>query len=203
MIEFELDYRALRSLRAEYATRWAKSIERAFKAELYRLLGVMRKLTRAGVGPSRAPLTRAESRRRTDRALSYVAQVAAYEFRRSGLDLTGLVGPGAQAARREKSIPTGLLAFSVGPRTLTVTREMQKGIAGKLRRRGADKLLKGVKRARKGGRRGAILPKIGTRLTFADRVYATAIERAEATRSAENIARLTAMALRGERWGRS
>lgn len=200
MIEFELDYRALRSLRAEFAGKWQKSLDRAFKAELFRLLGAMRKMTRAGVGPSRSPLTRAESRRKTSAALSYVAQVAAYEYTRRGQDLEGLVGPGAQAGRRSRKVPVGLLAFSVGPRALTVTRAMQKAIAAKLRRRGQDRLLKGVKRARKGARRGAILPALGTRLTFADRVYAKTLERAEASRSADNIARLTAMALRGERW---
>lgn len=195
MIEVKVDASGLGQYRAAFGATWAKGLERAVKAELYRLLLELRKATRPGFGAQRSPLAAGVSKYRHRRALSYVAKVAAYEYRQKGDDFEGLVGPSAQAARRRRAVPLGLLSYAVGPGSQVVTPETQRAIAGRLRKmRRLDLLGEGPKR------RAAKIPRQGSTLVTPGRHYAEAVEKAQGTKSADNIAKLLSMALRGERW---
>ena len=188
MIDAGADLGAIDELRRAVSHEARRGLKRAMRSESYRLLRVMRARLRAGVGPERAPLTRALSRYGGRRALARVAPMTAYDVRPAGFGWEARIGPGAGTTRR-KRVPARLLEEVVRGRRVRVTRERQRAIARSLRRRG-----KRTKRLR--------LPREGRVLVWPRRDYPTEIARAEARRSAANVARLYGLALRGERWGR-
>jgi hypothetical protein len=213
----EIDTGALDALRRGFEPASQRGLLSAFKAEAYRLKKVVEDRLRSGVGPSPAPLSRAEQKTKSAAALSEFGRFIAYVVEQRSYDIEARIGLSKAITRaknaegRRRQI-VALLEGGSHP----ITREDQRRIAAKLRRRlsqgfapvlrrmgysaGQARKLSG--RGARSGDIGAFLPKVGSTLVWPERNVVAQTVAAECERSVANVARLYAMALRGERWAK-
>lgn len=177
-----------------------RALGAAVKGEAYRLMRATQASLRAGVGPERAGLTRLAGKTKGRPALGMFAAAVAYEVRRGVGQWLAEVGLATESGLRKRPLPLPMLrAVVAGAFDRPITREDQRRIAARLRKRGyGDRLDRRGRRVR-----GAPIPRVGTVIRWPERDYVTPLVEAEVRHSQANVAMLYARAQRGERWART